>query len=112
MDKSKLTHVERQARMTVRNFLLTATHDELKRELAISKEVNNDFRAACIQELIDEQFPLTTAFERACEAFDTITAASFYGPKFRAVLCGNPKALAAAETLADAVKAVAATQPS
>lgn len=45
---------QRQLRMNIRNFLLVATADELQRELQISKDRNDTFRAQCIQELIEE----------------------------------------------------------
>lgn len=49
-----LTPAERQTRMNVRNFLLIATLAELVRELEISMERNDLFRARCIRELIEE----------------------------------------------------------
>lgn len=54
MDKTTLTPAQRQIRMNVRNFLLVATIDELKIELAISEKTSDTFRAACVQELLDE----------------------------------------------------------
>jgi len=54
MDKSKLTDDQRRFRMNVRNFLMVATPAELQREKALSEERNDTFRAACVQELIDE----------------------------------------------------------
>jgi len=54
MDKSKLTPAERRTRLAIHNFLLLATPAELERELAISRERQDNFRASCVQELIDE----------------------------------------------------------
>jgi hypothetical protein len=53
MDTSTLSSGQHQLRMNVRNFLLTATLNELKRELELSNERKDTFRAACVQELID-----------------------------------------------------------
>lgn len=55
MDTSKLTSAQRQLRQNVRNFLLVATLEELRGELAISKERGDTFRAQCVEELIDER---------------------------------------------------------
>lgn len=49
-----LTSAERQERMNYRNFFLTATMDELRRELFDDREHNTAFRRACIRELIRE----------------------------------------------------------
>ncbi len=54
MNVEMLTSTQRQVRQAVRNFLLTATPEELKREKEISLERNDQFRAQCVQELIDE----------------------------------------------------------
>ncbi len=54
MDKSKLTDDQRRFRTNVRNFLMVATLPELQREKALSEERKDTFRAACVQELIDE----------------------------------------------------------
>lgn len=54
IDKSTLTPFQRNLRMNIRNFLLVATPEQLKRELEISRESGDTFRAECIQELIDE----------------------------------------------------------
>lgn len=45
---------QRQQRMNIRNFLLVATIPELQRELEISQKVGDEFRAICVQELLDE----------------------------------------------------------
>jgi len=50
-----LSPADRQLRMNVRNFLMTATLDELKKELAISKQRGDAKRAQFIQEMIDEE---------------------------------------------------------
>ena len=55
MDTSKLTERERTIRQSIRAFLLTATLAELKRELELSLELGHAFRAACVQELIEEE---------------------------------------------------------
>lgn len=55
MDTTKLSHHERTLRSNIRGFLLTATLEELKKELTISKDRGDTFRAECVQELIDEE---------------------------------------------------------
>jgi hypothetical protein len=45
---------EKQIRFNVRNFLCFATREELEKELSISEEMGDHFRAACIRELISE----------------------------------------------------------
>lgn len=45
---------KQKIRMNVRNFLLTATMEELQKELILSLDMSDSFRAACVQELIDE----------------------------------------------------------
>ncbi len=54
MNTEFLTLAQRQVRMNIRNFLLIATLDELKREKELSLERNDPFHAECVQELIDE----------------------------------------------------------
>ncbi len=55
MDTSTLSHHQRQHRMNIRNFLLTATPAELRRELDMCADRPGDkFRAECIHELILE----------------------------------------------------------
>jgi hypothetical protein len=49
-----LTDDQRQIRMSIRNFLLTATASELAQEKQISLDNGDLFRVMCIQELIDE----------------------------------------------------------
>ncbi len=49
-----LTDAQRQIRQVIRNFLLTATKQELERELAISRDRGDVFRAECVLELIRE----------------------------------------------------------
>lgn len=51
----KLTPTERNVRANVRNFLLTASLEEMKRELALSFERNDSMRARFVQELITEE---------------------------------------------------------
>jgi len=50
-----LSPADRQLRQNVRNFLMTATLDELKKELAISKQRGDAKRAQFVQELINEE---------------------------------------------------------
>jgi hypothetical protein len=54
-----LTAAQRQIRMNVRNFLLVATMPELQKELTISLNSKDTFRAACVRELIEEMSPTT-----------------------------------------------------
>ena len=54
MKTQELTSAQRQLRMNIRNFLLTASRDDLKKELEISLERKDEFRAECIRELMDE----------------------------------------------------------
>jgi hypothetical protein len=54
MDIKALLPHQRQIRMNVRNFLLPATLDESQKELEISLEKGDAFRAACIKEWISE----------------------------------------------------------
>lgn len=54
MDTSKLTPAQRQTRSNVRNFLLTANRAQLEAEINISEERGDEFRRACVQELLDE----------------------------------------------------------
>lgn len=49
-----VTPAQRQHRMNVRNFLMVATPEELRKELDISEERGESFRAACIRELMEE----------------------------------------------------------
>ena len=49
-----LTDCERTIRQNVRNFLMVATVDELRRELRISEERGDALRARFVRELIDE----------------------------------------------------------
>ncbi len=44
----------RQLRSNIRAFLLTATKEELEKELAISIERGEEFRAQCVRELLAE----------------------------------------------------------
>lgn len=55
MDKREPGPRERQARQAVRAFLLAATLAELQREKTVSEDLGDHFRAACVQELIDER---------------------------------------------------------
>lgn len=50
-----MTEQQRLLRSAIRNFLLIATPDELQKELEISLEINDSFRADCIRELISEK---------------------------------------------------------
>jgi|AntRauTorcE11897_2_1112592.scaffolds.fasta_scaffold01099_3 FixJ family two-component response regulator len=54
MDKTTLTNAQRQIRMNIRNFLLVATIAELETEIEISNRTGDTFRAACVQELLDQ----------------------------------------------------------
>lgn len=45
---------DRQYRQNIRNFLLTATADELRREIEISEERGDTKRARYVRELLDE----------------------------------------------------------
>jgi hypothetical protein len=40
--------------MNIRNFLLVATIAELETEIEISNRTGDTFRAACVQELLDQ----------------------------------------------------------
>lgn len=55
----ELTPTERNVRANVRNFLLTASLEELRRELALSFERNDSMRARFVQELITEETDAT-----------------------------------------------------
>lgn len=54
MDKSNLTIQQRNLRSTIRAFILTASRDEMVKELEISQQRGDKFRADVIQEAIDE----------------------------------------------------------
>ena len=54
MDKTTLTNAQRQIRMNIRNFLLVATIAELETEIEISNRTGDTFRAACVQELLNQ----------------------------------------------------------
>lgn len=54
MDVSKLSPADRQTRQNVRNFLLTATREQLAEELQLSLDMNDHVRAAFVRELIEE----------------------------------------------------------
>jgi hypothetical protein len=54
MDLAKLGEFQRTVRSNVRAFLLVASRAELEREQQISRERGDQFRAACVQELLDE----------------------------------------------------------
>lgn len=49
-----MTPAQRQQRQNIRNFLLVATEQELQKELEISLERNDAFRAECIREMQKE----------------------------------------------------------
>jgi len=49
-----MTDREKAIRRDIRAFLMVATMDELRRELQISLDKGDAFRAACIRELIEE----------------------------------------------------------
>lgn len=53
--KEILSPEKRDLRMNIRNFLLTATPAELQKELEISNDRGDKFRAMCIVELLNEQ---------------------------------------------------------
>ena len=50
----ELTPAQRQIRMNIRNFLLVATIEELATELRISKNQNDNLRAVCVRQLLDQ----------------------------------------------------------
>ncbi len=50
-----MTDSQKRVRSAVRAFLMTATLEELKRELSISVERGDQFRADCVRELIREE---------------------------------------------------------
>jgi len=54
MDVKKLTPQQQKIRMAVRNFLLTATKPQVEKELKLSQERGDTFRASCVQEWLDE----------------------------------------------------------
>lgn len=54
MDTKKLTPHQYQIRSCVRAFLMVATREQLQKELELSLEKGDTFRAECVQELIDE----------------------------------------------------------
>ncbi len=51
---TKLTAQQRQLRSNIRAFLITATQKELEKELQLSVDRKDYFRAEVIQELISE----------------------------------------------------------
>jgi len=51
----ELTQQQKQLRANIRNFLLLASLEELKKELTISLERGDGFRAEVIKELICEE---------------------------------------------------------
>lgn len=55
MDVEKLPERQRRIRTVIRDFLLVATLEELRQEKQISLDLNDTFRAECVQELIDEE---------------------------------------------------------
>lgn len=54
MIASELPMHLRQLRASIRNFLCVASIRQLRAEQRISRDMGDSFRAACIQELIDE----------------------------------------------------------
>lgn len=54
MNKPLTEDRKRIIRISIRNFLLIATKEELQAELAISVEYGDKFRAECVRELIAE----------------------------------------------------------
>lgn len=54
MHVAPVDSLRRRVRMAVRNFMLLHTREQLVVELRISEEAGNLWRAACVQELIDE----------------------------------------------------------
>ena len=54
MNLRPVSSLQRNVRMAVRNFLLIATREELIQELKISQDRGDMWRAACVQEIIDE----------------------------------------------------------
>ena len=53
-NKEHLTPMLRDLRMNVRNFLLTATLEQLNVELEYSHEIKDTWRARFVEELIEE----------------------------------------------------------
>jgi len=56
-DLTSLTPAQRSIRANIRNFLLTATPQELAQELELSERMSDVFRAECVLELIGEIAP-------------------------------------------------------
>jgi hypothetical protein len=54
LKRDKLNPSQRATLMNVRNFMMLANEVELRRELEISLERGDEFRAACVRELIIE----------------------------------------------------------
>lgn len=54
MNVGELNEDQRRVRMNVRNAMMIATMDELRKELQISLDRNDTLRARFVQELIDE----------------------------------------------------------
>ena len=54
MDVTSLDSFHRSVRGAIRALLMVATREEMERELAISREMGDRFRADCIRELLDE----------------------------------------------------------
>ena len=52
--EKELTPQQQKIRMAVRNFLLTATKPQVEKELKLSQERGDKFRAECVQEWLDE----------------------------------------------------------
>jgi hypothetical protein len=50
-----MTNAQKQIRMNVRNFLLVATDKELVKELRISREAGDEFRAQCVLEIMADR---------------------------------------------------------
>lgn len=51
---TQLTPQQRRIRSAVRAFLMLATPEELQKELEISRQRGDHFRAECVEELIRE----------------------------------------------------------
>jgi hypothetical protein len=53
-DIQSLSRNERIARESIRALLLTATMTEMEDAMRVSRDSGSDFKADCIQEMIDE----------------------------------------------------------
>jgi hypothetical protein len=56
MRSGKMMSDQKQIRQNIRNFLISATPSELQKERDISLQLNDKFRADCLQEMIDHWY--------------------------------------------------------